>query len=481
MNKKFKYLVLTAMVMSILTACGGETAEVEDTKIENVEQQETTQSDNNTEIAQKDVETSQPVPEPEPEPVRDLGGLEIIQAEWSDTVEPEVKRSSQEEALWEYRNEMMDTHNFTYAQKALGTYSTLLELLSTSSLADDPAAQVFRIHANFILAARDSGLLYDLATLDSIDLEDSKWSSSLIDTMTVGDSVYGVTKFGRPGRVIFFNKRLFEEAGLDPDLLYDLQASGEWTWDKFIELSELLTKDTDNDGVNDIYAINSHYGNFGSAAVFSNGGTFMDIDENGNYFYDLKSPESMEALEWASNFWKTDLDLIPEHWDGHKQLFYSGKIAMYLGSEWECTTLGVDQMTDDWGMVAFPKGPQADQYMAIYTDDAYIIPASYSKEEAEDIAFALDIWTNEAPEYDYEEAWMTALYPLYRDSRAVDETMVLLRTPGIGQVDHSASIAGNIKKNLVVDQIGWGHMTPNESVENQEPLWQSELDKLNAK
>ncbi|OON95042.1 MAG: hypothetical protein ATN31_02045 [Candidatus Epulonipiscioides saccharophilum] len=137
-------------------------------------------------------------------------------------------------------------------------------------------------------------------------------------------------------------------------------------------------------------------------------------------------------------------------------------------------------MVDDWGMVAFPKGPQADQHMAIFTDDAYVIPASFTKEEAEDIAFAYNIWQTAAPGYDEPDAWMTGLYPLYRDDRAIEETMVMLRSPGIGKVDYSSSIAGNIRTSSALEQVAWGGMSPVESVEAQAPLWQAEIDKLNG-
>ncbi|OON95041.1 MAG: hypothetical protein ATN31_02040 [Candidatus Epulonipiscioides saccharophilum] len=326
MNKKFRALLMLVLATTALTACGGDEATTADAEIKT---EVTGEKASEPEVtATNEVEAVEKEPEAPP---RDLGGLEVIIAQWADVVEPEIKASSQEEATWEFRHEMMDKHNFTLSQKALGLYDTLLELLSTSSMAGEPAAHMFRIHANFALAARDSGLLYDLATLDSLDLSDPKWSQTLIKQMTVGDSVYGVSMFGRPSKVIFFNKRLFEEAGMDPDYLYDLQASGEWTWDKFIEVSAKLTRDTDNDGVNDIYAINMSHGTFGNAAIFSNNGSYMDIDENGQYYYDLPSPESMEAIEWCSDYWQTDYDLAPEHWNGHRELFYSGTIGMYLG------------------------------------------------------------------------------------------------------------------------------------------------------
>jgi ABC-type glycerol-3-phosphate transport system substrate-binding protein len=47
---------------------------------------------------------------------------------------------------------------------------------------------------------------------------------------------------------LFFNKRLFREAGLDPNLPYDMQKAGTWTWSAFIDVCKKLTRDTNNDG-----------------------------------------------------------------------------------------------------------------------------------------------------------------------------------------------------------------------------------------
>ena len=54
---------------------------------------------------------------------------------------------------------------------------------------------------------------------------------------------------------IYFNKRLLQEAGIDPESIYELQRNKEWTWDKFEELCQQVQKDTDNDGVIDQYAM----------------------------------------------------------------------------------------------------------------------------------------------------------------------------------------------------------------------------------
>ncbi|OON95040.1 MAG: hypothetical protein ATN31_02035 [Candidatus Epulonipiscioides saccharophilum] len=470
--KLFKIAIATCLTLGLFTGCGSEESKPVESKDIPVATAET--------VSEQTTSTTPETPAEPEEPVRDLGGMEIILGAWGDQLEPEEKKSAQEEATWEYRHDIMEKYNFTFAQKSVGAWDELLELLSTSTMAGQPAAELFRIHANFIGAARDSGLLYDLATLDSFDLTDPKWSQPLIETMTVGDSVYAVCTFGRPSKVIFFNKRLFEESGLDPELLYDLQASGEWTWDTFLDVCEKLTHDRDNDGVYDTQAMIMNQSVFAGAAVFSNGGNYVDKDETGKYVLNLESPETLEALNWVVDFWATDYDIRPSHWNGHKEMFYAGQGAMYLGGEWECTTLTPELMTDDWGMVAFPKGPSADGYMAVFSDDAFVIPASFTKEEAENIAFAYDLWTTPTPGYDDPDAWKTSLYPLYRDERAIEETITMLREPGVGISDYASLIAGNIKTGTLIEDIYWGKVSIIESIEGQKGIWQAELDKMNA-
>ena len=55
-----------------------------------------------------------------------------------------------------------------------------------------------------------NGMLYDLASLENIDLTESKWNQNTIELMTYGDSVYGFS-VGRsaPRGGVFWNKRMF--------------------------------------------------------------------------------------------------------------------------------------------------------------------------------------------------------------------------------------------------------------------------------
>lgn len=483
LNKLLFSLLATSMTIGSLTACANVSAgeitidhsALEDKiEVEKAEQKE-------EKVVKEEAKKEEAIVEEEEE-LYDCNGMEIVLAGWGDVREPEVKTSAQQEALWEYRNDMMEKHNFTFAERGMAGWNELLELLSTSTMAGDPAAEVFRIHVNFLDTAKNSGLLYDLATLDNIDVHDEKWGKPLTEKMSVGDSVYGLSPQENPLMCIYFNKRIFEEAGLDGDLLYDLQASGDWTWEKFEEISDILTQDFDNDGINDVNAINCNTYFFTQAAIFSNGGSFIGRDENGKYFNNMSSPETIEALEWAQKYWKTDNELIPEHWDGHRALFTSGKVAMYLAGAWESGVLSkTSNMPDEWGLVAFPKGPRADDYTALYSYDAYVIPASFSKEEAEAIALGYNMWTNQPPGYDGPDDWKLRQYPYYKDDRAIDETLTMLKYSDNPQIDNSSVLsAAGIVAAAIGSDIYFDRMSISEAIESRQSHWQIELDKING-
>ncbi|ONI44076.1 hypothetical protein AN641_08385 [Candidatus Epulonipiscioides gigas] len=472
--KKFLCLGIAILSVGALTACGGD----EPTATTPTVKEEVKVEPTKTEVKEEEVVEKVE----EVEEVRDLGGLVVTIASWGERSEPDEKNSAQEEALWEHRNAMMEKHNFKFEELALSAWDEMLEFMSTSTLAGEPAAEIFRVHANHTLAAIKSGLCYPLNEIESLDpMDGSKWSVPLAELMTVDGKMYGIGESSRPKKMIFFNKRLFEEAGLEPDLLYDLQASGEWTWDKFMEISALLTNDTDNDGINDTYATIMNPTHFAEAAVFANDGSYVGIDENGQYYSNLESPETVAALEWVADYWLTDYDIAPEHWNGHKELFYTGQAAMYMGDEWECTTFTQDLMVDDWGLVCFPKGPNAKDYQAVYKDPGWVIPNTYTKEEVEDILFALDLWYGDVPGYDGPDDWKAELYPLYRDERAINETIAMVKDPARSKVDYSVAISSKVNTGLVSSDVYWNKATVAESIEAQKGIWQAELDNMNAK
>lgn len=461
-----KFLWIGIAVMGTLTACGAadETAEVAAPVAE---------------VAAPVAEVAAPVTaSASGSAVRDLKGREVTLANWANVPEPENKGSAQEESLWEYRNEMMEKHNFTFAEVGVTTWDGTLEYFSSNTLSGHPKDDIYRIHSSFVSGLLHSGLAYDLASLTSIDLDDPKWNQLAIDYMTKDGAVYGIAKTQRPSFGVFYNKRLFEEAGLDPDLPYDLQASGDWTWEKFEELSELLARDTDADGINDIYAL-PYSGTIFQYAALSNGGSYVGRDENGMLYNNTLSPETLEGIQWVADYLAKDYELLTTKNMGHTQSFMDGQVAMYVAAESVCVQLNKG-MTDEYGFVFFPKGPKLDKYVTTNNPHFWVIPSAFSKEEAEDAAFALDMWASQPPDYRGKDDWMAELFPLYRDDRAVEETIAKMRQTEHIAIDYANFISGNVKIADYTNDVYFGGNTPTEALETIAGIWQAEIDRVNA-
>ncbi len=409
--------------------------------------------------------------------VYDLGGMEIVIRDWWTSDEETEPSNAYEEARAEYLDWIQETYNFTIRQAAISTWDSAPEDFVNYATTGGDENYIFVLRqGGELVSAMNSGLMYDLSTLDCLDFSKDKWKSGIHELMTKNDAVYGMRGIDpEPRAGIFFNKRLLEEAGVDPESIYELQENMEWTWDKFEELCKQVQADTDNDGVIDRYAMTNFSSTLYPAAVHSNGGQFIGRDDNG-YYSDLESEETMEGLNWA-------LDMIDKYemkypedaeWDYTYTAFQNGEAVFscaeaYCAGDWA-------QMEDDFGFVCFPMGPKSDDYANCYNDNVYVIPACYDAEKAWNLAFAYDLFTDPVPGYEDYAAWKSDYYNNFRDTESVDLT--LARMMDNGMIDYTTMIP-----NLDLgEDLMWGiskESTPAQQAEKIRNTWASYLTEAN--
>ena len=244
MTSKMKKLLALVMALCCLLLCAcGPTETPPETTGGSGEQQPTGDNSGNTSSGIPDV---------------DLGGFEFIMADWwSDPVPEEVEPDSAwEQMVQDYHKQLETDMNFDFKQIGLQNQGDFSQVLIDSLIQNKPLCSAFQMKLQDFTAMAAQGLLYDLGSLEVFDFEnDPKWSQTIIDYFTIGGKIYAARPSeDQPRLGIYFNKRLFEEAGIDPEQPYDLQAAGQWDWAHFEELCTKLTRDTNNDGVTDIYA-----------------------------------------------------------------------------------------------------------------------------------------------------------------------------------------------------------------------------------
>lgn len=159
----------------------------------------------------------------------DLGGMEIIIGDWWSSGEVAEPNNAQEEAQQEYREWIQETYNFKIKQVAVCGWEDNAEAFTNFATTGGEENYVYILRPDCVGAPLRNGLLYDLASLDCLDFTAKKWNGSTKEMTSKGDSVYGMTVGIEPRFGLFFNKRVLEEADIDPESIYDMQASGEWT------------------------------------------------------------------------------------------------------------------------------------------------------------------------------------------------------------------------------------------------------------
>ncbi len=413
----------------------------------------------------------------------DLGGIHVTVRDW--TTDPNAVNedtSAYAEARKQYQDWVQETYNFTIEQKAISTWESAPEDFSNyvTEGGDDNYYLFYLYKGPALQSAMKNGLMYDLSTLDCLDLSEGKWHDGVSEMFSADGKVYGMrNNEGIGGRGVYFNKRILKDAGIDPEDLYKWQEAGEWTWEKFEEVCAKVQKDVDNDGVADIYGMATRNTIWYEVITHTNNGDFIGKDANGTLVNSLESSATMEALNWALDIWdKYDAHLsYPEDaaWDYFLTAYKEGKGCFYPGELWRAKDL-MDSMEDELGFVCFPKGPQADDYVNPVADDPFVIPACYDADKAWKIAFAFDVWTEPVPEFEDYAAWKVDGYNTFDDTESVDSTVTLLMDrpkPTYNALVSDIDLAEDIFYKLSKEN------TPAQIAEAVKSQWQAKLDAVN--
>lgn len=170
----------------------------------------------------------------------------------------------------------------------------------------------------------DNGYIMPLDDLEGIDNINEQY----LDAARGSDGkVYGVPLTLNSG-VIFFNKTIFEDLGLEVPT----------TWDEFLEVSETLKQ-------NDIipiaqsgraaYILSMLHGVIAPTAY--NGNEYVtDILENGADLTDSRFVESVERMLEIEKFFPEDFIALEDN--DAQTLFYTGKAAMYINGDYRLGT-----------------------------------------------------------------------------------------------------------------------------------------------
>ena len=204
------------------------------------------------------------------------------------------------------------------------------------------AADVFELNYENFVAYASQGALYDVSSLLG---DTSGFNKTALDAFNYQGKQYGVPN-SFSNCVMFYNKALFDKAGID-------YPTDDWTWEDVETASRKIMALGDN--IWGFYRPWSFFEFFKGAA--QNGGSLMSADGKA---FTVNTPENIEAAELMAG-WQLDSHIMPTAAEmagmGDWDLFKSGRLGMLVTGIWAFADF-TENCEFPWDIVVEPGNTQ---------------------------------------------------------------------------------------------------------------------------
>ena len=245
-----------------------------------------------------------------------------------------------------------------------------------TELSAGTAPDVFWIPGTDIADFAKAGLILNLADqatatgFNKADFYAGPMASLSVDPATGQES--DAFLWGVPRDVstfaLYLNLDLIDQAGAENPI--ELAQNGEWTWEKFAEVAQQITENSD--GAKG-FGANSWWANWGYF-VNSGGGGFFNADRTACA---LDTPESIAGLEFYQNLYNSGYG-VPFGEDAEPP-FKAGTVGMFVNGRW--ATPGAREITAfNWDVAPMPTGPAPGKDWLFW--GAYVVNANTANPEA---------------------------------------------------------------------------------------------------
>jgi ABC-type glycerol-3-phosphate transport system substrate-binding protein len=457
--KRFHLLALMLVLMLALTACGGGDKAEEETPADSETQTEDTNTDTDTETPPEDST-----------PAYDMKGEPIKIAAWWDA-DPRNIAENERTALDQLQVDLIAKAEEKYKTKiefSVIDYGQIVEQFTTTSLAGEPMADIVRLELFWMFPKLvKDGFLGALE--DYIEVDPEKVPAWMLEGGSYQGKQYGIVDSSPSGFGLWYNKTLLQKLGVEDP--YELQAKGEWTWDKLIEIAKAATKDTDGDGTIDVYGIGGGARDLFHSFVYTNNAA-VDVAEDGSEKFSLDSPNAMEAAQYFYDLFNTHK--AAKAGDA-SQMFINGEIAIVPHFTWEVANYK-QNMTDELGFVFFPKGPQASEYTT-YTPFGNMWTVAKMSKNAQVAAMIMDeilLWAPLYPERD--QLVKESRQATYPSAEIVDTVSQM--ADKVKYISYYAYPNAEQIMEEAVNNMKDGKETPATAIERIKPMFESAMKQI---
>lgn len=266
--------------------------------------------------------------------------------DWGDASESKILNQSTREFEQAHPGVQVEMDHIPYAE-----YITKL----LTEFSGGSAPDVMGINAEQLPSFASKGILLDLNPYIAKDPEIhlADFYPEVVAHYTVDGTLTALPKDIAPVAVIYYNKKMFDEAGLP-------YPKSDWDYRQFLFDAQQLTR---KDAAGRIlrYGFADEWGAAWDDWVYDFGGTLVD-DQAHPTRCTLDSPQAIAGvgfrrdLIWQYHVAPEPSSLTAMGGAGNSELFINGKAAMLYSGIWK-TPLFRQIKGFDWDVVEFPKGP----------------------------------------------------------------------------------------------------------------------------
>lgn len=250
-------------------------------------------------------------------------------------------------------------------------------------IAGGAAPDIIATEVDYFVTFASKGVLEDLTPYVEKDtaFSGSAFFNTIVDRFTVGGKLFAIPRDVAPFACVFFNKKLFDEAGLE-------YPTDDWTWEDLLRYARALTKKDPKTGRITQYGF---YGWAWQNFVYGNGGALVDNVKHPTKTM-VDDPRTIQGIQFYSdliNLYKvmpTPVALANLGM-GIDLMFASGRLGMFLSGIWE--TPGLRNYDFEWDVAMFPKNAKGVRAFGTGGSGYAILKSSKNKEAAWEVIKAL--------------------------------------------------------------------------------------------
>ena len=242
----------------------------------------------------------------------------------------------------------------------LGGAENIKKKIAQNVLANDYEYDAVLNYLSSFTEAMASGYYLNLLNIDTVDVNDECWDKNIISTYTLNNNrLYTIS-----GSLNYFDDLSIVMLMVNTDILKDIYGSdlyqtvrdGDWTYDKFIQIAALATKDVDGNSEIDYH---DQVGVVGDTAllskfVFCMGYTITETDTDGSNILRDVSDDLVSAVNKITTpIFSTNTFIVDNTYNWYNDTLMNGRVLFYplLGT----TLRNFRALDNDYDVIPMPK------------------------------------------------------------------------------------------------------------------------------